>query len=103
MNQQIPVSVELPDHVLAQPAKAPNLRRLRLTSCGLRGETGSKVCASCHARMDPIGFALEKFDGIGRWRTTEFDAPIDSAAVLPDGTKIDGPIELRKGLLTKED
>jgi hypothetical protein len=59
------------------------------------------VCASCHAQMDPIGFALEKFDAIGKWRTTEFGIPIDAAGVLPDGTTIDGPAELRKALLSR--
>ena len=55
------------------------------------------VCASCHARMDPLGFALENFDGLGRWR-----AGIDSSGTLPDGTKIDGPAGLRRVLLEKK-
>ena len=61
------------------------------------------VCASCHARMDPIGFALENFDGIGKWRTTEgpTHTPIDSSGALNDGTKIDGPVGLRNALLNK--
>jgi hypothetical protein len=61
------------------------------------------VCATCHSRIDPIGFALENFDGIGRWRTTEGSAntPIDTSGVLPDGTKFQGPAELRKILLNK--
>jgi hypothetical protein len=58
----------------------------------------SPVCSSCHARMDPLGFALESFDGLGRWRTG-----IDSSGVLPDGTKIDGPVGLRNVLLDKQD
>ena len=56
------------------------------------------VCASCHSRMDPLGFALENFDGLGRWRTG-----VDSSGVLPDGTKVDGPVGLRKVLLDKKD
>jgi mono/diheme cytochrome c family protein len=56
------------------------------------------VCSSCHSRMDPLGFALESFDGLGRWRTG-----IDSSGVLPDGTKVDGPVGLRKVLLSKKD
>ncbi len=59
------------------------------------------VCASCHARMDPIGFALENFDAVGQWRTQEGFQPIDAASVLPDGTKIDGPAGLRKMLLSR--
>ena len=50
------------------------------------------VCASCHAMMDPLGLALENFDAVGKWRTRgESAQPIDASAVLPDGTKFDGP------------
>lgn len=56
------------------------------------------VCASCHQRMDPIGFSLENFDGTGKWRTQEDGTRIDASGVLPNGTKFDGPDELR-GLL----
>jgi hypothetical protein len=58
------------------------------------------VCASCHARMDPIGFALENYDAIGRWRTKDAGLVIDASGKLPDGTKFTGPNELRKILLT---
>ena len=58
------------------------------------------ACAACHARMDPIGFALENFNGVGRWRTAEGATPIDPAGVLPDGAKFDGPAGLRKILLS---
>ena len=55
------------------------------------------VCASCHAQMDPLGFALENFDAVGRWRTTGAGGdPIDPTAVLPDGTTISGPAELAR-------
>jgi hypothetical protein len=58
------------------------------------------VCASCHAQMDPLGFALENFDAIGRWRTQgEADTPIDASGMLPDGARFDGPAELRTLLL----
>jgi mono/diheme cytochrome c family protein len=56
------------------------------------------VCASCHVRMDPIGFALEGFDGVGRWRDG-----VDASGVLPDGTRLDGPVALRNVLLTRKD
>ena len=60
----------------------------------------SPVCANCHAPMDPLGFALENFDAIGRWRTTDAGAPIDAAAVLADGaTTFEGPAGLRRVLL----
>ena len=59
------------------------------------------ACAGCHARMDPIGFAMENFDAVGRWRTiAENGGTIDASGVLPDGTKFNGPAELR-GLLAK--
>jgi hypothetical protein len=57
------------------------------------------VCASCHAQMDPIGFALEGFDGVGGSRTMMGGDPLDVSGVLPDGTKFQGPAELRKILL----
>ena len=60
------------------------------------------VCASCHRVMDPLGFALENFDGIGRWRTTSAaGTPIDAAGELGDGTQVDGPISLRTALLKR--
>ena len=60
------------------------------------------ACASCHRLMDPIGFALENFDGVGRWRTTDAHAPIDPAGVLPDGTTFSGLPELRQVLQQKQ-
>lgn len=58
------------------------------------------ICASCHARMDPIGFALENYDAVGRWRTKDAGAVIDATGKLPDGTKFKGAGELKKILLT---
>jgi hypothetical protein len=57
------------------------------------------ACASCHRVMDPLGFALENFDGIGRWRTTDANEPIDPSGAMPDGTTFRGPAELRQVLL----
>ena len=45
------------------------------------------ICASCHSRMDPLGFALENYDAIGKWRTMDGDFPVDSSGVLPDGKR----------------
>lgn len=59
-------------------------------------------CAGCHKLMDPIGFALENFDADGKWRTKQGGdggVPLDTAAVLWDGTKVNGPVELRQALL----
>ena len=62
------------------------------------------VCASCHMRMDPLGFSLENFDATGKWRVESDGAPIDAAASLPDGTKFEGVTGLRALLLShKED
>jgi len=63
------------------------------------------ACAVCHKMMDPLGFSLENFDGLGRWRdsTGPGTGPIDSSGVLPDGTKFDGPAGLRDVLLSKRD
>ncbi|MEO6081429.1 MAG: DUF1592 domain-containing protein [Steroidobacteraceae bacterium] len=63
------------------------------------------VCSSCHSRMDPLGFALENFDGVGRWRDTDSGQAIDASGRLPDGTQFEGPAGLRQLLLTtyKED
>ena len=61
------------------------------------------ACASCHKIMDPIGLALENFDAIGRWRTTDEGVKIDASGQLVDGTVIDGPASLRKAMLGRSD
>jgi len=61
------------------------------------------VCASCHARMDPLGFSLENFDAVGQWRTTDGEAPINASGVLLDGTKVDGPAALRRALVAQKE
>jgi hypothetical protein len=82
-----------------EDGKAKSLRQ------AMEAHRANPVCASCHSRMDPLGFALENFDAIGEWRTVEGSAetPIDSSATLPDGTNIQGPTGLRKLLLSKPD
>jgi hypothetical protein len=62
----------------------------------------SPVCASCHARMDPMGLSLENFDAIGQWRTTDAGSAIDASGVLLDGTKVNGPRDLRQALVAKK-
>ncbi len=56
----------------------------------------NSVCASCHSRMDPLGFALENYDAIGKWRTADGGFPIDSTGVLPGGKRFTGPAEMRQ-------
>lgn len=58
-------------------------------------------CASCHDRMDPLGFGLENFDAIGRWRRVDHDLPIDATGRLPSGESFDGPEQLKAILLNR--
>jgi hypothetical protein len=60
------------------------------------------VCASCHSRIDPLGFALENYDAVGRWRVEESGKPVDAKGELPDGTAFDGPDQLKAVLLEKK-
>ena len=60
-------------------------------------------CASCHNRMDPLGFGLENFDPLGRWRTHDGDTPIDASGKLPSGAEFTGPTELKTALLKRRD
>ena len=91
------------------PDPPPNVPALKDTGTGGAGEQtmrqrmeqhrGNPACAGCHKMMDPIGFALENFDGIGTWRTKEFGQPVDGAGRLVDGTKINGVVDLRNALV----
>jgi mono/diheme cytochrome c family protein len=90
------------------PPPPPNVPPLKENEAGgrvvslrerMEQHRANPVCASCHARMDPLGFALENFDATGQWRTREGDKPIDVSAVLPDGTKFEGPGGLRRWIL----
>jgi hypothetical protein len=59
-------------------------------------------CAGCHKVLDPLGFALDNFDAVGAWRTLGEDgSPIDATGVLADGTKVNGPVDLRNALLSR--
>jgi hypothetical protein len=59
-------------------------------------------CAACHDRMDPLGFGLENFDPIGRWREQDGQFPIDAAGKLPSGEQFSGPAELKSVLLSRQ-
>jgi hypothetical protein len=61
------------------------------------------VCASCHARMDPLGFSLENFDAVGQWRTADAGKPIDASGVLLDGTKVEGPAALDQAFVAQKE
>ena len=70
----------------------------------LERHRANPVCGSCHRNIDPVGFALENFDAVGQWRqTTREGLAIDAAGVLADGSKVDGPVALRKALLARPD
>jgi len=61
----------------------------------LEAHRSNSVCASCHSRMDPLGFGLENFDGIGAWRTLDGKFEVDATGALPDGRTFNGPLELK--------
>jgi hypothetical protein len=75
-------------------AKEPTMRQ-KMLDHRVRAD-----CVQCHSLMDPIGFSLENFDGIGLWRSHDESTPVDASAQVFDGTKIDGPAGLRNWLLT---
>jgi beta-lactamase regulating signal transducer with metallopeptidase domain len=95
--------------LLGTPTTAPTVNMPRLhedepgkpTSLRSRMELQEKDprCARCHAWIDPLGFALENFDAVGQWRTTEGSSLIDSSAAFPDGTRFDGPGGVRQYLV----
>ncbi len=81
------------------PPPPPNVPALDDSGVGSSGSLREKleqhranpVCASCHDRMDTLGFGLENYDAIGRWRSEDGDFPIDSSGTLPSGETFDGP------------
>jgi len=64
----------------------------------LEAHRADATCASCHSRMDPLGFGLENYDAIGRWRTADGNFPVDAEGTLPDGQTFSGPAQLRSVL-----
>jgi mono/diheme cytochrome c family protein len=91
-----------PPNIPALEASAPEGKVLSVREM-LEAHRANPVCASCHARMDPLGFSLENFDAIGQWRTTDAGKPIDASGVLLDGTKVDGPVALRHALVAQKE
>lgn len=89
----------------APPANVPPLKEENKTEPATMRERmeqhrSNAVCASCHRMMDPLGFALENFNAIGKWRASDAGAPIDATGVLPDGTQFDGPVDFRAVLMS---
>ena len=88
------------------PADVPALADSAETSAGnlreaLEQHRANPACAVCHARLDPIGFALENFDAVGTFRTEDDGVTVEASGALPDGTVIDGPQGLRDVLLAR--
>jgi hypothetical protein len=65
----------------------------------------NKSCFACHGVLDPLGLALENFDGVGQWREKDriAETRIDASGELPDGAKVAGPVDLRKALMKNPD
>ncbi len=101
------------ENILAAPMPAPPPNVPPLESSNNEGRPlsvremlekhrANPTCASCHARMDPLGLSLENFDAIGQWRASDAGHPIDASGVLQDGTRVNGPRELRQALLAQK-
>ena len=69
----------------------------------LERHRANATCATCHNMIDPIGFGLENFDWMGRWRDSDKGHPVDASAVMPSGEKLNGPVELRRVMLNRKD
>ena len=88
----------LPEKTGAYAARMPSMRER------MAQHRENTVCATCHAMIDPLGFGLERYDPVGRWRDVDENfTPIDASGVLPDGTKFNGVKELRVALAKRPD
>ena len=90
-----PPPPDVPDLQSTRDGKALTMRQQ------MESHRASPVCSSCHSRMDPIGFALENYDGVGKWRTVDAGMAIDPSGTLPDGTAFAGGAGLTSLLLSK--
>jgi hypothetical protein len=94
------------------PPPPPDIPDLQTTSADgrplsmraqMERHRASPSCSVCHVRMDPLGFSMENFDAIGRWRTMSGGVPVDAASVFPDGTPINGVAGLRAFVVQHQD
>jgi hypothetical protein len=88
------------------PAPPPNVPPFNEAATGTVRERmvqhrSNPACSGCHSVMDAVGFAMENFDAIGRWRTRDAGAPIDASGALPDGAKVDGPAAMISALAAR--
>ena len=91
-----PPPANVPPLKEAEPGQKPPTMRAQMEE-----HRRNALCANCHKLMDPIGFALENFDAVGTWRTSDGGSPIDASGMLADGTKVDGVVTLREALLQR--
>jgi hypothetical protein len=84
-----PPPPDVPTLEQASPGRVLNQREQ------MEAHRKNPACATCHVRMDPLGFSLEQFDALGRWRVATDAGPIDASAALPDGSRFDGARGLR--------
>jgi hypothetical protein len=103
------------DNILGAPPPPPppNVPSLRPTAADGRAlktlraqmevHRADPACASCHLRMDSLGFALEHYDAAGAWRDNDSGVPVDTKVTMPDGTSLDGLDGLRAWLLAHPD
>jgi hypothetical protein len=98
------------DNLLGQmppppPANVPPLETQKVEGTirtRMESHRRNPVCASCHYVMDPVGFALENFNPVGQWRTTEGPFPIDASGQLPDGTPFADPVQFKATLINEQ-
>jgi hypothetical protein len=88
------------------PANVPSLRENTVSASlpireRLAEHRSNAACASCHRLIDPVGFSLEQFDAVGRWRDMEDGKPVDAAGGLPDGSEFENITGLEKALLQR--
>jgi mono/diheme cytochrome c family protein len=101
------------DNILgaAPPPPPPNVPALNDAKNGksmtvrqqMEAHRANPVCASCHTKMDPLGFSLENYDATGAWRTGYAGSLVDASAVMPDGTAFEGPKGLQGILLARKE
>ena len=93
----------------ASPPPPPNVPALKEKSTSfnmtvrqrLAEHRANPACASCHDLMDPVGFTLENFDAVGRWRVLDQGLPVDSSGSLPGGKKLRGLTDLETGIMER--
>jgi hypothetical protein len=90
------------------PANVPDLDQAKVGEDAtlrqrMEVHRANAVCASCHSKMDPLGFGLENFDAIGSWRDKDGKSPIDASGALPGGRVFRGPVELATMLSSQRD